>query len=120
MAGWYTGSPRPGEPGGAVIAGHVDSVQGRGVFFRLRLLKPGEQVYVRRADGTLAVFTITSVRLLPEDRLPDERGLRADARRAAAADYLRRHVRPGHRSLSEQHDRLCVADLHDSYLCLSA
>jgi hypothetical protein len=70
VAGWYTGSPRPGEPGGAVIAGHVDSVQARGVFFRLRLLKPGEKVYVRRADGTLAVFTVTSVASYPKSGFP--------------------------------------------------
>lgn len=70
VAGWYTGSPRPGEPGGAVIAGHVDSLQGRGVFFLLRLLKPGEKVYVRRADGTLAVFTVTSVHSYPKTGFP--------------------------------------------------
>src|SRR5579875_2109551 len=32
VAGWYTGSPRPGEAGAAVIAGHVDSYLGPGVF----------------------------------------------------------------------------------------
>jgi sortase (surface protein transpeptidase) len=70
VAGWYTGSPRPGEPGGAVIAGHVDSVSARGVFFRLQLLKPGEKVYVRRADGTLAVFSVTAVRSYPKTGFP--------------------------------------------------
>jgi LPXTG-site transpeptidase (sortase) family protein len=70
VAGWYTGSPRPGEPGGAVIAGHVDSVAGPGVFSRLGMLKPGERVYVRRADGTLAVFAITSVRSYPKTGFP--------------------------------------------------
>ena len=70
VAGWYTGSPRPGEPGGAVIAGHVDSYLGPGVFFRLQLLKPGERIYVRRADGTLAVFTVTSVRSYPKTGFP--------------------------------------------------
>jgi sortase (surface protein transpeptidase) len=62
VAGWYTGSPRPGEPGGAVIAGHIDSVTGPGVFYFLQRMKPGEKVYVRRADGTLAVFQVTLVR----------------------------------------------------------
>jgi sortase (surface protein transpeptidase) len=70
VAGWYTGSPRPGEPGGAVIAGHVDSKAGPGVFLRLGMLKPGEKVYVRRADGTLAVFSITSVRSYPKTGFP--------------------------------------------------
>jgi hypothetical protein len=70
VAGWYTGSPRPGEPGGAVIAGHVDSYQSKGIFFLLRTLKPGEKVFVRRADGTLAVFTITQVRSYPKTGFP--------------------------------------------------
>ncbi len=70
VAGWYTGGPRPGAVGAAVIAGHVDSRSGPGIFFWLRTLRPGERVYVGRADGTMAVFTITSVRLYPKDRFP--------------------------------------------------
>src|SRR5690242_18052653 len=58
VAGWYTASPRPGEIGSAIIAGHIDSSAGPGVFFRLRLLHPGNLVYVRRTDGTLAVFRV--------------------------------------------------------------
>jgi hypothetical protein len=70
VAGWYTGSPRPGEPGGAVIAGHIDSYQGPGVFYRLRLLRPGNRVYVRRANGSLAVFRVTEVRSYLKTRFP--------------------------------------------------
>jgi Sortase domain len=70
VAGWYTGSPRPGAVGPAVIAGHVDSRVGPGVFFRLSSLRPGDRVYVRRADGTLAVFRVTAVRQFPKDSFP--------------------------------------------------
>jgi hypothetical protein len=70
VAGWYTGSPRPGAIGSSVIAGHVDSRLGPGVFFRLRLLRPGERIYVRRADGSLAVFLVTSVRTYLKSRFP--------------------------------------------------
>jgi LPXTG-site transpeptidase (sortase) family protein len=70
VAGWYTGSPRPGAIGSAVIAGHIDSYAGPGVFFRLVELRPGDRVYVRRADGTLAVFRVTSVRMYAKDRFP--------------------------------------------------
>src|SRR3984957_14123766 len=38
VAGWYTGSPRPGAIGSAIIVGHVDSYQGDGVFFPLGTL----------------------------------------------------------------------------------
>jgi sortase (surface protein transpeptidase) len=70
VAGWYTGSARPGAIGAAVIAGHIDSVSGPAVFFRLRLLRPGERVYVRRADGSLAVFEVTAVHSYLKTRFP--------------------------------------------------
>jgi sortase (surface protein transpeptidase) len=70
VAGWYTGSARPGAVGAAVIAGHIDSVSGPGVFFRLRLLRRGARVYVRRADGSLAVFEVTVVHSYLKSRFP--------------------------------------------------
>ena len=33
-------------------------------------MRPGERVYVTRADGTLAVFTVTSVRTYRKDKYP--------------------------------------------------
>jgi hypothetical protein len=70
VAGWYTGSPRPGTVGAAVIAGHVDSRSGPGIFFWLRTLRPGDRVYVGRADGTMAVFTVTAIRKFAKDQFP--------------------------------------------------
>jgi sortase (surface protein transpeptidase) len=72
VAGWYTGSPRPGAVGSAVIAGHIDSKAGPGVFFRLSALRPGDRVYVRRADGTLAEFTVTTVSKYAKDSFPTQ------------------------------------------------
>jgi len=70
VAGWYTGSPRPGAIGSSVIGGHIDSRHGPAVFFRLRLLRPGNQIYVRRADGTIAVFRVYAVQQYPKARFP--------------------------------------------------
>jgi LPXTG-site transpeptidase (sortase) family protein len=70
VAGWYTGSPRPGATGSAIIAGHIDSIAGPGVFYRLSQLQPGDRVYVRRADNTLAVFSVTRVESYPKDAFP--------------------------------------------------
>ena len=70
VAGWYTGSPRPGSIGSAVIAGHIDSIAGPGIFFRLAQLQRGARVYVRRADGTLAVFEVTEVQMFAKDAFP--------------------------------------------------
>ena len=73
VAGWYTASPRPGEIGSSIIAGHIDSTQGPAVFFRLRLLRPGDLVYVRRSDGTLAVFRVYAEHMYPKNHFPTER-----------------------------------------------
>jgi hypothetical protein len=70
VAGWYTGSPRPGTIGSAIIAGHVDSRTGPGIFFWLRTLHRGDRIYVGRADGTMAVFTVTKIRKFAKDEFP--------------------------------------------------
>jgi len=70
VAGWYTGSAHPGATGAAVIVGHIDSRSGPGVFYHLRQLHPGSKVYVRRADGTLAVFAVTEVRSYLKSHFP--------------------------------------------------
>src|SRR5579863_3250075 len=63
VAGWYTGSPRPGAIGSSIIVGHIDGDAGnvKGVFFRLRQLSAGDKIYVKRSDGTLVEFRVTSV-----------------------------------------------------------
>jgi hypothetical protein len=60
VAGWYAEGPAPGDAGGppAVIAGHVDSTTGPGVFYRLRDLKMGEDVQIKGIDGTTRHFTV--------------------------------------------------------------
>ena len=70
VAGWYAGSPRPGEIGSSIIAGHIDSYLGPGIFYRLRELHPGNRIYVRQADGRTAVFQITEVHQYPKAHFP--------------------------------------------------
>jgi Sortase domain len=72
VAGWYTGSPRPGAIGSAIIVGHIDSVKGPGVFFRLSELRNGDDAYVKRADGTTVKFRVTSVQMYLKDRFPTQ------------------------------------------------
>jgi hypothetical protein len=61
MAGWFSQGPAPGEPGPAVLAGHVDSSEGPAVFFRLRDVAAGDPVLITRADGSTVRFTVTRV-----------------------------------------------------------
>jgi LPXTG-site transpeptidase (sortase) family protein len=72
VAGWYTGSPRPGAIGSAIIVGHIDNYKESGVFFRLKTLRRGDRIYVRRADGTLVEFRVTSVQTYLKDHFPTE------------------------------------------------
>lgn len=70
-AGWFTGSPRPGQYGPAVVLGHVN---GRGgvpsVFFRLAELHAGDVVTVDRADGSAATFEVYLTERYPKDQFP--------------------------------------------------
>lgn len=71
--GWYSGGPAPGDPGPAVIVGHVDSWRGPAVFFRVRDLVPGDEIVVPRADGTSATFVVDAIEQYPKDGFPAER-----------------------------------------------
>ncbi|MDX1468702.1 MAG: class F sortase [Acidimicrobiia bacterium] len=71
--GWYQHGPSPGEPGSAVLAAHVDlASQGRGVFFDLRLLEPGDRIMVRYDDGGTTWFTVAARRTYDKEDLPLE------------------------------------------------
>jgi LPXTG-site transpeptidase (sortase) family protein len=72
VAGWYTGSPRPGSIGSSIIVGHVDTTSGPAVFNRLDTLTRGDKIYVKRADGTLVEFQVTSVQTYSKDHFPTE------------------------------------------------
>jgi len=72
VAGWYTGSPRPGAIGSSIIVGHVDTKSLPAVFYRLNTLTRGDTIYVKRADGTLVEFRVTSVQTYLKDHFPTE------------------------------------------------
>ncbi len=72
VAGWYTGSPRPGAVGSAIIVGHIDSRTSPGVFYQLPQLHPGDSVYVKRADGSTAEFRVTSIQTYLKDHFPTQ------------------------------------------------
>ncbi len=72
LAGWFAAGAVPGDVGPAVVAGHVDSVDGPAVFARLDELAPRDEVFVDRADGTTAVFTVTRLGRHPKSDFPTE------------------------------------------------
>jgi sortase (surface protein transpeptidase) len=72
VAGWWTGGAEPGASGPAVIAGHVDSYRGPGVFFRLPELTRGDRIVVRGEDGAVARFAVDRVERWPKDAFPTD------------------------------------------------
>ncbi|MFF9143516.1 class F sortase [Streptomyces sp. NPDC014861] len=72
-AGWFSGAVTPGEPGTAVVVGHVDTPAGPAVFHALGALTRGRVIEIPRADGRTAVFTVHGVELVPKDDFPADR-----------------------------------------------
>jgi hypothetical protein len=70
LAAWYKYSATPGQAGASVIEGHVDSLSGPAVFYRLGALRPGNTVNIKLADGVTAIFRVTGVREYAKTRFP--------------------------------------------------
>jgi hypothetical protein len=72
-AAWLRDTPTPGERGASLIAGNAIAADGApAVFYRLRLLRPGDRVEVRRADHVTARFAVVGVGLYPSEALPGD------------------------------------------------
>ncbi|NIL90418.1 hypothetical protein RhoFasSB10_02743 [Rhodococcus fascians] len=72
-AGWYTGSPVPGQLGPSIVAGHVDWAGSPGVFYRLRELEQGDDVSVTAEDGSTVRFVVSAVEQYPKDAFPTQK-----------------------------------------------
>ena len=83
VVGWWDGvwqSPtgevrekvaRPGQPGVALLAGHIDSaVQGPGVLYRLQSVKPGAPVTVYGDHGAVTHWKVTRLQVVAKTALP--------------------------------------------------
>lgn len=69
---WYNLGPKPGAPGNAVIDGHVDSKTGPAVFWDLRKLRPGDEIFVIGVDGVERRFVVTAMQVYKRDAAPLE------------------------------------------------
>lgn len=70
VAGWFASSSMPGDAGPAIVAGHVDSSAGPGVFFQLRTLQVGDRISVERSDGRTVMFSVTEIQMFAQDQFP--------------------------------------------------
>ena len=70
LTGWYQYGPAPGQPGPAVILGHVDSATGISVFYHLKDLRRGDRIYVTLADEKVTAFAVDGVQKAAKDAFP--------------------------------------------------
>lgn len=65
-AGWYKFGAPPGRLGSAVMAGHVDNALGKpAVFYRLKELQQGDEIFVVRKDGKRLRFVVERQEIYP-------------------------------------------------------
>ncbi|HUG07970.1 MAG TPA: class F sortase [Acidimicrobiia bacterium] len=69
--GWYKFGPRPGDPGSAVLASHVDLAgAGRGLFHDLDELVVDDEVAVSYSDGATHSFRVIATATYLKTELP--------------------------------------------------
>ena len=73
QVGWYKLGPQPGDPGPAVLVGHLHTRSGPDVFYRLGQLRPGDEILVGRPDGTTSRFRVGRLEQHPKTALPTNR-----------------------------------------------
>ena len=72
--GWYRLGAKPGDPGRAVLAGHVDSKTGPAVFYKLRDLVPGSVIEVSLGNGAETLrYVVSGTARYPEHEAPLDR-----------------------------------------------
>ena len=73
--GWYRFGPGlNAEKGSIVVTGHVDSAaQGKGAFFKLEKLSPGDKVTVTGTDGGSREFEVVARERYAKTKIPLER-----------------------------------------------
>ena len=65
--GWYRPGAAPGQPGNAVIDGHLDWTSGPAVFWQLHRLRVGDEAVITGSDGTRLRFVVDSVSTIAFD-----------------------------------------------------
>jgi Sortase domain len=73
QVGWYKRGPRPGAPGPAVLIGHVDTRTDPAVFYRLRELRPGDEILIGQQGGATSRFLVGRLERHPKTALPTSR-----------------------------------------------
>lgn len=63
--------PHPGDPGVALLAGHIDSAtQGHGALYGLQQIKNGADIFVYDNKGKVTKWKVTSLKVIIKSALP--------------------------------------------------
>jgi len=72
--GWYRYGPRPGYPGSAALAGHLDTNTGSAAaFWNLDQLVPGDTIIYQASNGSQLPFIVEETAFYPWDQVPLDR-----------------------------------------------
>lgn len=69
-AGWFDGGARPGEPGRAVVIGHLDGATRPGVFQHVPEIRTGAEIVVVDEDDGVHRFAVTGKTQVPKEEFP--------------------------------------------------
>ena len=69
-AGWFDEGPRPGEPGRAVVIGHLDSSDGPSVFARVPELRRDARIEVVDERGAVHGYRVVGATRVRKKRFP--------------------------------------------------
>jgi sortase (surface protein transpeptidase) len=72
-AGWREAGPEPGERGAAFITAHINMRGQPGAFLDLDRVSRGDEIRVRRKDGTTVTFVAERTEQVAKDSFPTER-----------------------------------------------
>lgn len=66
---WYNGSAKPGQPGAALIDGHVSRWTTHGVFYNLAKLQPGDSLQIELGSGQLINYQVVKTQTYSADQV---------------------------------------------------
>ena len=67
---WYQFGPSPGEPGNAILNGHVKWKGELGTFSILKEMKVGDEIVIEYDDGSFKYFEVTNLDTYLLDKIP--------------------------------------------------
>lgn len=72
IGGYFRFAPLPGLPGPAVVVAHIDGNHKQGLFFRLRDVKVGDEIKIKRTDGSVLTFKTTKTDSVSKSAFPTD------------------------------------------------